>query len=53
MALTLIGERHNLAGAALTEWIETIAIAASIAAQRQTHDPELTAVTLTRHELLN
>jgi hypothetical protein len=53
MALTLIGERHGLTGPALLDWIETIAIAASIAAQRQTCDPELTVATVTPHDLLN
>ena len=41
MSLTLIGERHKLTGPALADWIETIATAATIAAQRLRHDPEL------------
>ena len=50
MSLTLIGERHKLAGPALAEWIDAIATAATIAAQRLRHDPELAK---RPHESLN
>lgn len=53
MALTLIGERHGLAGPALLDWIDTIATAASIAAQRLTLEPELSATEPMPHESLN
>jgi hypothetical protein len=43
MSLTLLGERHGFTGSALAEWIETIATAATIAAQRPTPNPEPTA----------
>jgi hypothetical protein len=42
MSLTLIGERYKLTGSALADWIDTIATAATIAAQRLRPAPEPT-----------
>ena len=53
MALTLIGERHGLTGPALVDWIDTIATAATIAAQRLTLEPDLSPTETTAHEPLN
>jgi hypothetical protein len=51
MALTLVGERHGLAGSALRRWIDTIATAATLAVERHPPDRDL-HVAITR-ELLN
>jgi hypothetical protein len=53
MALTLIGERHGLTGPALLDWIDTIATAASIAAQRIPLDPNQAPPEITAPESLN
>jgi hypothetical protein len=49
MALTLVGERHGLAGSGLRSWIDTIATAATLAVDRHPLDVR---VARTR-ELLN
>jgi len=41
MALTLVGERHGLAGSALRRWIDTIATAATLAVERHPPDRDL------------
>jgi hypothetical protein len=53
MALTLIGERHGLTGSALLDWIDTIATAASIAAQRMPLEPDLSSTDAIPRESLN
>jgi len=53
MALTLIGERHGLTGPALLDWIDTIATAASIAAQRLPIEPDLSPTEAIAHKALN
>lgn len=53
MALTLVGERHGLSGDALVDWIDTIATAASIAAQRATLDLQVLPSAIAPRESLN
>ena len=53
MALTLVGERHGLAGSALRHWIDTIATAAALAVERASRDPDLSPTGILPRELLN
>lgn len=53
MSLTLIGEQRGLTAAALVDWIETVATAAAIAAQRDAADPVLRPTDIIARESLN